>query len=192
MINGTHADYLPNWYESTITIVFPGDRYITPVYDAYGTGPDMWGVKWTNLGPSPGIDGSMVAKGFRLFNTVEDWSNHVVFPDYSKIPLDLILNKMKEAMGYDKNIHYLQLAFLSGAFERLNQMIGMEEALASFYDFPDETHEYFDAFCNFRIKCIEMAYDVVQPDCIAMQDDWGANNNMLFSPGIWREFINYN
>ncbi len=58
----------------------PGERWIDMEhFDPYGTGPDMWGVMWTNRGPNPMVDGNMVAKGFKLFESMEDWQDHVKF-----------------------------------------------------------------------------------------------------------------
>ena len=48
-------------------LIFPGDRYMKfPDYDAYGSGYDLWGVKWQNMGPNPGKDGSTVFPGFKV------------------------------------------------------------------------------------------------------------------------------
>ena len=81
---------------------------------------------------------------------------------------------------------------LSGQFERLNQMIGMENALCSFYEYPDELHEFFDAMLEYKLKCIDLAHKYLNPDVIHMHDDWGTNDNMFFSPELWREYIKPN
>lgn len=190
ILNGEHADHFVNWYNIEKSCMVPGDRYMSfPDYDAYGTGPDMWGVMWTNLGPNPGLHGSTVAKGFKLFDDMSEWRQHVKFPDYRKMPLKELLQNMKKMNGYDPEKHFLGCGCLSGAFERLHHMIGFENALTAFYEYPDEMHDYFNAFCEFRLDLIDMIWDAIQPECILMQDDWGQNNNMFFSPDIWREFI---
>ncbi len=73
-----------------------------------------------------------------------------------------------------------------------NQMIGMENALCAFYEYPDEVHEFFDAMCEYKLKCIDLAYKYLKPDVIHMHDDWGTNKNLFFSPEIWREFVKPN
>lgn len=175
-------------------IAFPGDRFILPgdLFEPYGTGPDAWGVMWTNLGPSPGLDGSMVAANFTLFEDVEDWKHYVKFPDPEAMHFGEILKGTMQAMGVNPETEVVSALLLSGQFERLNEMIGMENALCAFYECPDELHEFFEAMCEYKLKCIELAHKAIHPDVIQMHDDWGAANNMLFSPELWREFIKPN
>ncbi len=173
-------------------MVFPGERYIRFPFDPYGTGSDDWGVLWTNLGPNPGIDGSMVAQGFKLFDDFADWKEKVVFPDPSKQPLAQIFGAMEKGMQINREEDVVEVLLLSGQFERLNEMIGMEDALCAFYDEPELMHEWMEAMCEYKLKCIDLACEYAKPDIIDMQDDWGAGKNMFFSPEIWREFIKPN
>ena len=46
--------------------------------------------------------------------------------------------------------------------------------------------------CEYKLKCIDLAYKYLKPDVIHMHDDWGTNKNLFFSPEIWREFIKPN
>lgn len=190
IVKGEHAEFIPEWYSTVKSAVFPGERFIDMEnFDPYGTGPDMWGVLWTNRGPNPMVDGNMVAKDFRLFDTMENWKEKVKFPPIDFVPVGDIMNGMLAGMGYKEGENFKEVLMLSGAWERMNQMIGMEEALVSFYEYPDEVHEFFNAMCEYKLHCIDIAYETVHPDCIYMHDDWGQNNNMMFSPEIWREFI---
>ncbi|MBE5970120.1 MAG: hypothetical protein E7242_07790 [Lachnospiraceae bacterium] len=192
-MRGEKSDFVPEFYSTTKDLVFPGDRYIDlEHFDPYGTGPDAWGVMWTNQGPDPMIDGNTVAKDFRLFEDMEDWKEHVHFPPIDFMPVEDILNGMAHGMGYNPEEHALSVLILSGQFERMNEMVGFENALCAFYECPDEVHEFFDAMCEYKLKCIDRAYNAVHPQIIHMHDDWGTNNNMFFDPEIWREFIKPN
>ena len=75
LLKGEKADFIPEVYSTMKDVVFPGDRYIElgDKFDPYGTGPDAWGVLWTNQGPDPVIDGNMVAKDFKLFDDMDEW-----------------------------------------------------------------------------------------------------------------------
>ena len=189
-MRGEKADFIPEFYSTVKDVVFPGERFIDlENFDPYGTGPDAWGVMWTNMGPNPMIDGNTVAKDFRLFENMDEWKEKVHFPPIDFMPVDQILNGMKMGMGYKEDEHALSCLLLSGAFERMNQMIGFENALCAFYEYPDEVKEFFEAMCDYKIKCIELAHKYLKPDIIHMHDDWGTNDNMFFSPEIWREFI---
>ncbi len=194
LLKGEKADFMPYPDSVMRDVVFPGERYIElgPNFDPYGTGPDAWGVLWTNQGPNPGIDGSMVAKDFKAFDDMDEWKDHVKFPPVEFMPLDQIFGGMMAGMHVNPETDIVSCLLLSGQFERMNQFIGMENALCAFYEYPDEVHEFFDAMCEYKLKCIDLAAKYLKPDVIHMHDDWGTNDNMLFSPEIWREFIKPN
>lgn len=187
---GEQPEYIPNEKECVHSVVFPGERYFPIPFEPYGTGPDAWGVLWTNQGPNPGLDGNTVAANFKLFDEVENWEKYVRFPDLDKIHAADILRKMTQNLDREKKV--LSCLMLSGQFERLNQMVGMENALCAFYECPDELHAFFDAMCEYKLHCIQLAYDTIKPDIIHMHDDWGTAGNMFFSPDLWREFIKPN
>lgn len=180
---GEMPEFIPAETKCTAGVVFPGDRY----FGENETGDDWWGVNWTRLGPDPGLDGSMVSKGFMLFEDMEAWEEKVHFPDLDKLPVKQILQGMASGMDRENNVTHVLM--LSGAFERMNEMVGMENALCAFYECPEAVADFFNAMCDYKLKCIQLAYDAVHPDIIHMHDDWGTNTNMFFSPELWREFI---
>ncbi len=189
-LKGENCDHFVNMNTVIKDVCFPGDRFFgADFFDPYGTGPDAWGVMWTNQGPSPQFDGNTVAKGFKMFDEMDEWRDHIHFPDFDKIHAKEALQGMYEGMRVDKENDVVSCLMLSGAFERMNQCIGFENALCAFYEYPDEVKEFFEEFCDYRIKCIELAHDVFHPEVIHMHDDWGTESNMFFDPELWREFI---
>lgn len=193
LLRGEKADFIPEVYSTMKDVVFPGERFIDlENFDPYGTGPDAWGVLWTNQGPNPVVDGNTVAKNFKLFDEMDEWKEHVKFPPIDFMPLGDIFGGMCAGMHVNPKEDVVSCLLLSGQFERMNQMIGMENALCAFYEYPDEVHEFFEAMCEYKLKCIDLAVEHLHPDCIHMHDDWGTNDNMFFSPELWREFIKPN
>lgn len=190
LYRGEQPEVLPCERTCLSSVIFPGERYFSIPYEPYGTGPDAWGVLWTNQGPDPALDGNTVAANFRLFDDVEHWQEYVNFPDLDAIHAAAALGGM--ASRIDREQQVLSCLMLSGQFERLNQMVGMENALCAFYECPDALHEFFEAMCEYKLKCIQLVYDIVHPDVIHMHDDWGTASNMFFSPALWREFIKPN
>lgn len=190
LLRGERADFMPVAFEVMKDVLFPGERYDNgPDGDPYGTGPDAWGVLWTRLGPNPAMDGMTVARDFQLFDDISEWKGHVKFPDLDHMPLADIFGGMCAEMHVSPEADVVSCLFLSGQFERMNQLIGMENALCAFYEYPDETKEFFEAMCRYKLKCIDKAVELLHPDVIHLHDDWGTNQNMFFSPEIWREFI---
>lgn len=189
LLRGEKADFIPEVYSTMKDLVFPGERYFPEKPDPYGTGPDAWGVMWTNQGPNPVVDGNTVAANFKLFDDMDEWKDHVHFPPIEFMPLEQIFQGMSMGMQVNREEHVVSVLMLSGQFERMNQMIGMENALCAFYEYPDEVQEFFEAMCEYKLKCIDLAYKYVKPDVIHMHDDWGTDVNMFFSPELWREYI---
>ncbi len=190
LLKGEKAEFIPEVYSTMKDIVFPGDRFIDlENFDPYGTGPDAWGVLWTNQGPNPLVDGNTVAANFKLFDDMDEWKDKVHFPPLDHMPLEQIFGGMMHGMHVNPEEDVVSVLILSGQFERMNQMIGMENALCAFYEYPDEVHEFFEAMCEYKLKCIDLAAKYCHPEVIHMHDDWGSNNNMFFSPDLWREFI---
>lgn len=194
LYRGEKADFIPEIYSTQKDVVFPGDRYIElgDKFDPYGTGPDAWGVLWTNQGPNPVVNGNTVAKDFKMFDDMDEWKEHVKFPPIDFMPVEQIFQGMCAGMHVDPETDVVSCLFLSGQFERMNQLIGMENALCAFYEYPDEVHEFFDAMCEYKLKCIDLAYKYLKPDVYHMHDDWGTDANMFFSPELWREYIKPN
>ncbi|MDD3403489.1 MAG: uroporphyrinogen decarboxylase family protein [Hespellia sp.] len=186
LYRGAKADFIPAENLIQKDLAFPGERYFGSDQKGY----DAWGVNWTQLGPDPGLDGSTVSANFKLFDDMEDWKEHVNFPNLNQLPVKEVLQGQASQFNSDEAV--ISGLLLSGQFERLNEMIGMEDALCAFYEYPDEMHEYMDAMCEYKLKCIELTYDAIQPDMIQMHDDWGTAQNMFMSPDLWREFIKPN
>lgn len=189
-MRGEKADFIPEYWTAQKQMVFPGERFLDfDNFDPYGTGPDAWGVLWTNRGPNPIIDGNTVAANFKMFDDMDEWKEKVHFPPLDYMPMDDIFAGMMHTFGADPENDCISCLLLSGTFERMNQIIGFENALCAFYEYPDEVHEFFEAMCEYKLKCIDIAYEKCHPQIIQMHDDWGTNSNMFFSPEIWREYI---
>lgn len=181
---GEQPEFIPAETKCSTGIVFPGDRF----FGETQKGEDWWGVNWTQLGPDPGIDGSMVSAGFTLFDDMEEWEDKVVFPNLDSYPVkDILIKAKQENLLWSCSVTHVLM--LSGTFERMNQLIGMENALCAFYDSPEAVKAFFEEMCQYKLRCIDLAYEAVHPDIIHMHDDWGSSSNMFFSPEIWREFI---
>ena len=147
ILRGEKADFIPDFYTAAKDLPFPAERYVNMKDpDPYGTGPDAWGCMWTCLGPNPQVDGSTIAKDFIAFENMDEWKQKVKFPKINPFIYKIIFKKMQEAMGVNRNEHAVSCLLLSGQFERMHHHIGMENALCAFYEYPDEVHEFFNAF----------------------------------------------
>lgn len=182
---GEMPQFIPPKTKATKGVVFPGDRYFGPETEGY----DAWGVRWRQLGPDPGLDGSMVVPGHPRLKSISQWKQNVTFPDLEAMHAKDLLKQMMSSSIPNPDEVVTHVLFLSGPWERMNQLLGMEEALCAFYEDPEATAEFLDAMADYKIKCIDIANEAVNPDVFHMHDDWGTSNNLFFSPDMWREFI---
>ncbi|MBO5657052.1 MAG: hypothetical protein J6R94_02585 [Agathobacter sp.] len=185
IMRGEPADYIPCKALHDIGVVFPGERYFGTEEEGY----DAWGVRWTQLGPDPGLDGSTPTPGYQRLKDIANWKTLLPFPDLDAMHASDILKAMAQGEYSTRTDCIRHVLCLSGPWERLNQVLGMADALMSFYDEPEAVHEFLDAMVDYKIRCIDIANAAVDPDVFHLHDDWGTGNSMFFSPEIWREFI---
>ena len=77
-------------------------------------------------GTDPVIDGNMVAKDFKLFDDMDEWKEKVKFPPLDFMPIEQIFQAMCGGMHVNPETDVVSCLILSGQFERMNQLIGME------------------------------------------------------------------
>lgn len=155
----------------------PGERS-----EGNKSGPDMFGVEWYYSE----TDGTKIVRtGTRCLRDIVDWKR--VMPDIDK--LDWAKEGEKVQAKYDRTNCIQVVGMHSSHFERLQNLLGFEDALTSFYEDPESVHDFFKAITELKIKEIRKIKEYYNPDGISPHDDWGTNRNMFFSPQIWREFI---
>ena len=176
-------EYLTSEQYGIQGFIMPGDRYFGAEVEGY----DMFGVRWTQLGPNPGLDGNTPTPGYRRVSDIIRWREELTLPDLDSLPLQGIFSNMTS--GIDRNQYAVRGLMLSGLFERLNQLIGMEDALCALYEEPEAVEDFFNAMADYKIRCIDAMIEYGKPDILIMHDDWGMNTNLFFSPDIWRKLV---
>ena len=75
-----------------------------------------------------------------------------------------------------------------GFFEQFNGVFGIENHLLDLALYPDELDELYRRQAEWTVKfaghCLDLGADMIH-----VSDDWGAQNDLLFRPGLWRELI---
>lgn len=174
-------DFVPCGEAVQISALCPGDNYI----GAPGEGYDSWGVKWYFGGGNPGLNGPTPVPGGEIMEDFEDWREKVKFPDLDKLNWNFTRHMVPE----DRSNTVMSALLISGLFERMHYLAGFENSLCAFYETPDEVHEFLKAMADWRIDYIDRIVEIVKPEIVLMQDDWGTQNGMMLSPELWREFF---
>jgi len=80
------------------------------------------------------------------------------------------------------------LAHIWGIVEGTSSFLGIENCWASLGAEPELMMAWFERYsdwlCDEVDNCIDAGVDI-----ITLSDDWGSNQNMLFSPRMWRKMI---
>lgn len=149
-----------------------------------GDGPDWWGQEWVFV---PGIDGQMPKPGTRTIYDITNWRNEVTFPDLSKP--DWAADAKVQTARYDPDRAHL-FHVVEGLFERLHELMPMDETMIAFYEEPDEVKAFFKAMVPYKIELMKIVFSHYAPiDYIIYGDDWGTQRAGFFSNEMFREFI---
>lgn len=175
-------DYVPKYGEGIINNVPINGFHERP--EGGKDGVDWFGVEWTYV---PGDLAPMPSDNY-LIDDICDWREAVVFPDLDNFDWEEAARKDR-IDTFDREHHMLSQMIHNGVFERLNTLMGFENALCALLTDPDECKEFFDACADFKCRLIGKLHQYYKPDIICYHDDWGSQHNLLFAPDIWRELI---
>jgi uroporphyrinogen decarboxylase len=74
-------------------------------------------------------------------------------------------------------------------FAFLNEHMGTERLMVTYYDDPDFVHEVNDMLCTLCEKALTTALPKFKLDCIAYHEDMAYKNGSIISPALFREFM---
>ena len=67
--------------------------------------------------------------------------------------------------------------------------MGMEDALISFYEEPDDLHDLIDFMVDYEIEYIKEIIPRLKPDALFHHDDWGGQISSFLSPEMFHTFF---
>ncbi len=159
---------------------------MNPVNDGYMV--DGWGI--TNYTP-PGAAGSHPMHGpeYTVIKDITHWQDYVKAPAI-KQPEEMwgpAIQQVKDIKKEDDRFSAIFMA--SGIFERTHMLMGMQEALAAYYQNPDEMHELVDFCTEWELESMDEVYAHLEPELLFHHDDWGTALNSFLDPATHREFF---
>ena len=89
----------------------------------------------------------------------------------------------------DRREKFVGFMCAGGLFERSHHLMGMEEALVNYLEYPDEMAALLRVIADYKIKYIKMVAEQIHPDIIFYHDDWGSKQNVFLPPRVWRQII---
>ena len=150
-------------------------------------GTDAFGVQW-ELDPEHPELMTHVKPGCEVFDDITEWKKHVTFPSCKDANWEAAAMRTK-AMWAKKD--QLQGYFVGnmGGFERICALMGHVNGMMAMYDDEEAFAEFMEAYADYRIEQFEYLKKYMDLDFVMMHDDWGNQNNMFFSPEMWRKFF---
>ena len=147
--------------------------------------PDSWGTVYIFLPGAPGAH-PHVTRENAVIKDIEKWQEQLKVPSVKN--LDWSAAK-QVAADTDRKEKFVGIMFGGGLFERSHHLMGMQEALMAYLEYPDEMYDLLGAIKEYKIAYIEEMAKQVHPDIIFYHDDWGSKQNLFLPPRVWREII---
>lgn len=147
---------------------------------------DFWGVTWEWPEGTPGAF-PVHGPGLTVLEDMEDWKSVVKTPplEYSE---ELWKAAEADYASYDRSQCLVGPTMFPGLFELTHNLMGIENALCSFYTNPDEMHEMIDFFVDWEIAYLKQMAEHLHPDSVLHHDDWGSSRSTFLSPDMFKEF----
>lgn len=146
---------------------------------------DSWGTVYIFKPGAPGAH-PHVNESNAVITDIEKWEEQLKVPSLDN--LDWTAAK-EAAEAVDRKEKFVGFMFAGGLFERSHHLMGMENALINYMEYPDEMAGLLRAIADYKIKYIKMISEIIHPDIIFYHDDWGTKQNLFLPPRIWRELI---
>jgi len=99
--------------------------------------------------------------------------------DYENIKASIAHHKERDRFCYVQT---------PGFFEHFNGVFGIENQLMYLGLYPEEMGRLYHRQTEWTLRYIDHVIDL-GADMVHISDDWGAQNNLLFSPDLWWELI---
>lgn len=146
-----------------------------------------WGVtiRWPEgqLGSFPVHDADHI-----LLKDVTEWKEYVKAPNVV-FPASDWEKAISDAKAVDHDNQYVTAFIAPGVFELTHYLLGMENALMSFYEEPEAMAELIDYITEFELAYAKELVTHLQPEVIFHHDDWGSQISTFLSPAMFEEFF---
>lgn len=147
---------------------------------------DLWGVTWSWPKGTPGAF-PVHGKGLTVVEDIENWKECVKAPD-----MHFTDEQWKDAeddyASYDRSQVMVGPTFFPGLFEMTHNLMGMENAMMSFYTNPDEMKELINYIAEWETDYAVQLAEHLHPDLVFQNDDWGSSKSTFLSPDMFKEF----
>ncbi|MGI6220416.1 MAG: uroporphyrinogen decarboxylase family protein [Coriobacteriales bacterium] len=119
---------------------------------------------------------------------IEEWKDYVKAPP-TKMPEAAWEKRQAQCDEVDTEQQYVTILQAPGVFEMTHFLCEMSNALAAFYECPDELKELMNYITEWELRVAEETCDHLHPGAILHHDDWGTQRSTFFAPHMFEEFL---
>mgnify|MGYP004608826571 CR=1 FL=1 len=146
---------------------------------------DPWGVTWRFNPGAPGPHPHITDEN-KVIKDIEKWEEQLTVPGVDGLDFGPAIQVAEATNRKEKFVGFM---FGGGLFERTHFLMGMEDALVNYLEYPDEMAALLRKIADYKIAYIRLMAEKVHPDIIFYHDDWGSKQNVFLPPTVWRELI---
>ena len=162
-------------------------RFNTGLLDPFEKGPvgggkDGFGCLWAT-----DATGQVPVPGHPVITDITRWKEQVQFPELFSI--DWEKKAEKELAPLDRKNQVLQYCMGNGPFERLLDLMGMEELVYAMVDDEDSVKDFYKAYQEYRLTYLDYIIKYYKPDIVEVFDDVGYMTGMFLTKAQYEEFI---
>lgn len=186
-IHGGNPDRFVKQYEYMELILDPILSHCGGFVPYNSTQVNDWGVTITWAEGQPGPFPNEQAP--RVIDDVACWKEQLKAPDPRSYPQEEWDAAEAQAAAVDRNEKFVAPFFVTGIFEKLHYLMGMEECLVAFYEEPEAMHELIDFLADWEIEVAKVEIEHYHPNALFHHDDWGSQISTFLAPEMFEEFI---
>ncbi len=146
---------------------------------------DSWGTVRLFLPGSPGPHPHLTPENL-VIKDIERWEEQLAVPSLDGFDWS---GAKKQTAAVNREEKLVGSFCPGGLFERSHFLMGFEDALMNYLEYPDEMAELLRKIADYKIAYIKMITEQYRPDIIFYHDDWGSKQNLFLPPRVWRDII---
>ncbi|NLN98065.1 MAG: methyltransferase [Eubacteriaceae bacterium] len=146
---------------------------------------DSWGTVKVFLPGEPGAH-TRVTQDNAVITDITKWEEQLTVPDIDDLDWT---DAVAQAKAVNRKESFACIFCPGGIFERSHFLMGMEEALINYMEYPEEMKALLRVITDYKIKFIDKIGEFLKPDVIFYHDDWGTKRNLWLPPSVWRDII---
>ena len=146
---------------------------------------DSWGTSYLYLPGAPGPH-PVVNDQNAVIKDIEHWEEQLKVPDFENLDWS---DAIKQANEVNRDEYFCAIYSGGGLFERTHHLMGMQNALVNYMEYPEEMAGVLRKIADFKIEYLKQTAKYLKPDIVFFHDDWGTKQNVFLPPRIWRELI---